>query len=89
MDCLCSRELHQLHLYAYIKQILVFLIIVCHFVFHDAHIQIDSSNPSSNISVINDVMKVGKLAVDIDTRDEGSGVRSVDLLYQISEGNGK
>ena len=27
--------------------------------------------------------------MDIDTRDEGSGVRSVDLLYQISEGNGK
>ena len=34
-------------------------------------------------------MKVGKLAVDIDTRDEGSGVRSVDLLYQISESNGE
>ncbi|XP_068683141.1 uncharacterized protein [Montipora foliosa] len=48
---------------------------------------IDSSTPSSNISVINDVMRIGKLAVDIDTRDEGSGVRSVDLLYQISEGN--
>ena len=27
--------------------------------------------------------------MDIDTRDEGSGVQSVDLLYQISEGNGK
>ena len=34
-------------------------------------------------------MKVGKLAVDIDTRDEGSGVQSVDLFYQISGGNGK
>lgn len=34
-------------------------------------------------------MKVGKLAVAIDTRDEGSGVKSVDLFYQISEGNGK
>jgi len=34
-------------------------------------------------------MKVGKLAVDIDTKDEGSGVQSVDLLYQISEGNGE
>ncbi|KAL9963573.1 hypothetical protein ACROYT_G027096 [Oculina patagonica] len=48
---------------------------------------IDSSSPSSNISVISDVMKVGKLAVDIDTRDEGSGVQSVDIFYQISEGN--
>jgi len=27
--------------------------------------------------------------VDIDTGDEESGVRSVDLWYQISEGNGK
>ena len=27
--------------------------------------------------------------MDIDTRDEGSGVQSVDLLYQISEGNGE
>jgi len=27
--------------------------------------------------------------VDIETRDEGSGVQSVDLLYQISGGNGK
>ena len=34
-------------------------------------------------------MKVGKLAIDIGTRDEGSGVKSVDLFYQISEGNGK
>ena len=34
-------------------------------------------------------MKVGKLAVDIDTRDVGSGVQSVDLFYQISGGNGK
>ena len=34
-------------------------------------------------------MKVGKLAVDIDTQDEGSGVQSVDIFYQISEGNGK
>ena len=34
-------------------------------------------------------MKVGKLAVDIDTRDEGSGVQSVDLFYQVSGGNGK
>ena len=69
---------------------MVFLIIVCHFfVYHDAYIQIDSSTPSCNISVIDDVMKVGKLAVDIDTRDEGSGVKSVDLFYQISGGNGK
>ena len=59
------------------------------FVFHDVYIQIDSSTPSCNISVINDVMKVGKLAVDIDTQDVGSGVQSVDLLYQISDGNGK
>ena len=29
------------------------------------------------------------MAVGIDTRDEGSGVQSVDLLYQISEGNGE
>ena len=57
--------------------------------FHDAYIQMDSSSPSCNISVINDVMKVGILAVDIDTRDEGSGVQSVDLFYQIAEGNGK
>ena len=34
-------------------------------------------------------MKVGKLAIDIGTRDEASGVKSVDLFYQISEGNGK
>lgn len=27
--------------------------------------------------------------MDIDTRDEGSGVKSVDIFYQISEGNGK
>ena len=52
-------------------------------------VQIDSSSPSSNISVISDVMEVGKLAVDIDTRDEGSGVQSVDMFYQISGGNGK
>lgn len=56
---------------------------------NDIYIQIDSSSPSSNISVISDVIKVGKLAVDIDTRDEGSGVKSVDIFYQISEGNGK
>ena len=27
--------------------------------------------------------------MDIDKRDEGSGVRSVDLFYQISESNGE
>lgn len=81
--------LYGVYLYDDIKLIWVFLIIVCHFCFHDAYIQIDSSNPSSNISVIDDVMKVGELAVAIDTRDEGSGVKSVDLFYQISEGNGK
>ena len=81
--------LYGVYLYDDIKLIWVFLIIVCHFCFHDAYIQIDSSNPSSNISVIDDVMKVGKLAVAIDTKDEGSGVKSVDLFYQISEGNGK
>ncbi|KAJ7392615.1 hypothetical protein OS493_010266 [Desmophyllum pertusum] len=48
---------------------------------------IDSLSPSSNISVISDVMKAGKLVVDIDTQDEGSGVQSVDMFYQISEGN--
>ena len=39
------------------------------------------------MSVVSDVMKVGILAVDIDTRDEGSGVHSVDMFYQqILEG---
>ena len=52
-------------------------------------VQIDSSSPSSNISVISDVMEVGKLAVDIDARDERSGVQSVDMFYQISGGSGK
>ena len=45
--------------------------------------------PSSNISVINEVMEVGKLALEIDTLDEESGVKSVDVFYQISASNGE
>ena len=52
-------------------------------------IQIDSSMPSSNISVINEAMEVGKLALEIDTLDEESGVKSVDVFYQISASNGE
>ena len=45
--------------------------------------------PSSNISVINEAMEVGKLALEIDTLDEESGVKSVDVFYQISASNGE
>lgn len=42
------------------------------------------------MSVVSDVMKVGILAVDIDTLDEGSGVQSIDMYYRnISVGDGK
>lgn len=35
-------------------------------------------------------MKVGMLAVDIASQDEGSGVQSIDILYQkTSKGDGK
>lgn len=34
-------------------------------------------------------MKVGILAVDIDTQDKGSGVKSVDMYYQKISGSGK
>lgn len=45
--------------------------------------------PSSNISVINEVMEVGKLALEIDTLDEESGVKSVDVFYLISASSGE
>lgn len=58
--------------------------------FYLLRLQIDSSIPSSNMSIVSDVMKAGILAVDIDTRDEGSGVQSIDMYYQkISGGDGK
>ena len=57
---------------------------------HTFYEQIDSSTPSSNLSVVSDVMKVGILAVDIASQDEGSGVHSIDILYQkTSKGDGK
>ena len=34
-------------------------------------------------------MKVGILAVDIDTKDKGSGVKSVDMYYQKITESGK
>jgi len=34
-------------------------------------------------------MKVGILAVDIDTQDKGSGVKSVDMYYQKITESGK
>ena len=34
-------------------------------------------------------MKVGILAVDIDTQDKGSGVKSVDMYYQEISESGK
>ena len=57
---------------------------------HCFYKQIDSSTPSSNLSVVSDLMKVGMLAVDIASQDEGSGVQSIDILYQkTSKGDGK
>ena len=57
---------------------------------HCFYEQIDSSTPSSNLSVVSDIMKVGMLAVDIASQDEGSGVQLIDILYQkTSKGDGK
>ena len=74
-------------LFALIKKSFYFKCLTSSHCFYE---QIDSSTPSSNLSVVSDIMKVGMLAVDIASQDEGSGVQSIDILYQkTSKGDGK
>ncbi|XP_041361873.1 uncharacterized protein LOC121377841 [Gigantopelta aegis] len=45
---------------------------------------IDSSAPSANLTLVDDLVKEGTLAVNINKFDNGSGVRSVDIYHKLT-----
>lgn len=46
-------------------------------------LQIDSSNPSSNSTVVDSLVQNGTLAIQVDASDTGSGINKVDV-YQLN-----
>jgi len=47
--------------------------------------QIDSSNPTMNLTVIPDLLSNGTLALQLHKFDTGSGVDGVDIFHLISK----
>ena len=46
-------------------------------------LQIDSALPSANLTLVDDLVKAGTLAVNINKFDNGSGVRDVDIYNKL------
>ncbi|KAK3709146.1 hypothetical protein QZH41_018059, partial [Actinostola sp. cb2023] len=50
---------------------------------------IDNTGPNTNLTVLQDVLQTGSLAVMINKQDTGTGVQSVDIYYQEQQNGGR